>query len=66
MVVEWLFRSREELVALQQQMAESYNDHKMTEFRTQRKARKVNRRFIILYFQSSDFGLFRELLGRSP
>ena len=62
MVVDWLFRSREEPVALQQEMAESCSDHKVTELRIQRKARKVNSRFSILDFESSDFGLFGALI----
>lgn len=66
LVVDWLFRSREELAALQQQMADSCSDHKITKFRIQSKARKVNTRFNILDFQSSDLGLFRNCLVEAP
>ncbi|GAB0186660.1 hypothetical protein GRJ2_001131300 [Grus japonensis] len=42
------------------------SDHKMVEFKILRAARRANSKLTTLDFRRTDFGLFRDLLGRVP
>ncbi|GAB0178660.1 hypothetical protein GRJ2_000331300 [Grus japonensis] len=42
------------------------SDHKMVEFRILRAARRAHSKLTTLDFRRADFGLFRDLLGRTP
>jgi len=43
-----------------------YSDHEMVEFKILRAARRAYSKLSILDFRRTDFGLFKDLLGRVP
>lgn len=60
------FTDKEELVGMWRLGKTWLPGHGMVEFGVLRRGNQVNRRFTTLDFRGTDFGLFRELLGRTP